>query len=215
MWKEIYKNIFYNDLAIDDNDVDYLITKIKNDQSYEVKNEDYETFINKTTYRFHRSKYVIHDDIYAMTIIENLINLATPFTKIHFNKVNIKRSFQLTTKYFDRNSSYGLHFEDPKYFGDYFFVLYLDDCEGGELVFPDRTEIGRLFAENLEDKDEWDKGVKNLNLGGHSPLIVDKTFKIQPKRNTAILGNIPYAHYVNKITNNGLRTVVNGFPFAK
>jgi hypothetical protein len=215
MWNEIYKNIFYNELAIDENDVDYLINKIKNEESHEVKDDDFETIINKTTFRFHRSKYVIHEDFYAMTIIEKLINLASDFTKLKFDKSSVTRSFQLTTKYFDENSSYGLHFEDPRHFGDYFFVLYLDDCEDGELVFPDKKDIERLFDENREDKNEWNKGVKNLNLGGYSPLIVDKTFKIKPKRNTAILGSIPYAHYVNKTKYKNSRIVVNGFPFSK
>lgn len=215
MWNKIYDNIFYNNQAINDDEIDYFINKIKTSDHHEVKTGDYETLINKTTYRFHRAKYFIHEDIYAMTIIEKLLNLSENFINLKFNKSTVTRSFQLTTKYFDSNSSYGLHFEDPKYFGDYFFVLYLDDCLGGELVFPDSDDINRLFDENLEDKAEWSKGVDSLKEGGSVPLIVDKTFKIQPKRNTAILGKIPYVHYVNKTKDSSSRMVVNGFPFAK
>jgi hypothetical protein len=171
MWNEIYNNIFYNSCAIDEDIVDYLIEKIKGDISYEIKDDDYESIINK--------------------------------------------AFQLTTKYFNKNSSYGLHFENPTYFGDYFFVLYLDDCAGGELVFPNNNDIDILFHSKIESKDEWDKGVNHLRSHGYEPLIVDKTFSIQPKRNTAILGKIPYTHYVNKIQSENGRVVVNGFPFSK
>jgi hypothetical protein len=215
MWKEIYKDIFYNELAVNDTDIDYLIEKIKNSDNHEVKSDDFESIINRTTYRFHRSKYIIHKDMYAMNIVETLINSAEEFTTLKFDKNTITRSFQLTTKYFDSNSSYGLHFEDPRYFGDYFFVLYLDNCVDGELVFPDLNDITILFDKRIEDKDEWNKGVNSLKAGGYDPLIVDTTFKVQPKRNTAILGKIPYVHYVNKIKDNISRTVVNGFPFAK
>jgi hypothetical protein len=215
MWNKIYEGIFYNQLAINEVDVEYLINKIKNHISYEITDSDFDDIINKTKYRFQRSKYLIHEDLYAMTIIEHLLNKAFAYTNMKFNKHSITRSFQLTTKYFDNNSSYGLHFEDPTYFGDYFFVLYLDECEGGELVFPDLDHIEDLFARNVEDKNEWQKGIDHLKLGGNLPLIVEKTIKVQPKRNTAILGKIPYAHYVNKIKSTNSRIVVNGFPFAK
>ena len=215
MWKQIYNEIFYNNFAIDNNDVDYLVDKIKNNDSHEIKDKDFEMIINKTSFRFHKSRYEIHNDEYALGTIEVLLNQAENFTKKKFHKFDIKRPFQLTTKYFDKDSSYGLHFEDPKYFGDYFFVLYLDDCVGGELVFPDNNDIEHLFISKKESKHEWKKGVDHLKINGYEPLIVDKTFKIQPKRNTAILGKIPYVHYVNKIKENGSRIVVNGFPFAK
>lgn len=215
MWNEIYNNIFYNTCAIDNNLVDYLIEKIKFNTSYEIKDEDYKSIINKTVFRYYRSKYIIYQDNFAMDCIEKLINQAKEFTKLDFNKKSIYKPFQLTTKYFNKNSSYGLHFENPTYFGDYFFVLYLDDCVGGELVFPDSNDIDILFDSRIESKHEWNKGVAHLHDYGYSPLIVDKTFSIQPKRNTAILGKIPYAHYVNKIQSDNGRIVVNGFPFAK
>lgn len=214
MWNKLADGIYHCVDAIDELDKTYILDKMLAAAMYDIQSEGRDTIINKTFYSYKQTNYKIHEDKRGIGIIEKLINSSFEFTQKTIDLDTLNSSFKITTKFFDANSSYGLHFEDPYYFGNYFFVLYLDDCQDGELVFPTRSETEDLFVQGKEDRVEWDKGVKHLQSHGYEPQFVESRIEISPRRNTAILGKIPYVHYVNpvKVLDNKLqRPVVNGF----
>lgn len=214
MWHKIHNGIYRHKNAIKETDLNYILDKMKSVEYYQINSEDRQIYINKTFYNYNQSKYEIYKDTKALTVIKNLVDKCFLFTGQKMNTSNVDSSFKLSTKFFNENSSYGLHFEDPTYFGNYFFVLYLDDCVEGDLVFPTMNMVNKLLKNQKENKEEWEKGVIHLKKNGYSPLFVDREIKIRPEKNTALLAKIPLVHYVNNIIKNGnnlQRPVINGF----
>lgn len=214
MWEKIEENIYYATNAISEENLYYFLDKMRHENFYEIKSKGRQNYINETFFDYKQSNYKIHKDTQGLLIIKELVDKCSIYTKKNLDLTTLNSSFKISAKFFDKDSSYGLHFEDPTYFGNYFLVLYLDDCKGGELVFPNKKDVDNLFAEGKEDKNEWNKGVSHLKKNNYEPLFLKNRLKIKPKKNTAILAKIPLVHYVNPIINqcNLLeRPVINGF----
>jgi hypothetical protein len=214
MWEKIEEHIYYINNAISEENLNYFLDKMRYGDFYEIKSEGRKHYINETFFDYKQSDYKIHEDHQGLVVIKNLVDKCFLYTNQELDLTTLTSSFKISAKFFDKNSSYGLHFEDPTYFGNYFLVLYLDNCNGGELVFPTREGIDVLFAEAKEDKNEWNKGVIHLKKNNYEPLFLENELKIKPKKNTAILAKIPLVHYVNPIIDQSnilKRPVINGF----
>ncbi len=106
------------------------------------------------------------------------------------------------TKSFDPNKSfYDLHTEDPKYFGDIVFMLYLNDEDDGELVLPSFDDSKPLWTDGFRTM------MKNIDV-----KFIDDTIEIKPKRNRCVFVRVGLAHYVKPCGGN--RYTLTGWNFA-
>jgi hypothetical protein len=106
------------------------------------------------------------------------------------------------TKKFEPNKSfYNLHTEDPQYFGDIVFMLYLSDEVDGELVLPSFEDSKELWT------DGFNTMMQNIDI-----KFVENSVKILPKRNRCVFVKVGLAHYVKPCS--GHRYTLSGWSFA-
>lgn len=109
---------------------------------------------------------------------------------------------QLFTKSFSPGEGYyELHTEDPKYFGDIVFMIYLTDEKDGNLVLPSKDDAKKVWNDGFTEM------IKNLNVE-----YIDETLAITPKRNRCVFMKVGVAHYVERCSGN--RLCVSGWSFA-
>jgi hypothetical protein len=190
------------DNFIDDLYIDKILNKIKSSPSVELNGNVEKHLVGKTDYQYN----VFRDNIRQDSDIKNHV-----FTKLNnFYQKELKKTCPIEninplnffTKSFDpQKSFYDLHAEDPKYFGDAVFMLYLTDEEDGELVLPSLDDSKNLWTEGFHTM------MKNIDIE-----FVKHTVEIKPKKNRCVIVKVGVAHYVRKCS--GKRYTLTGWSFA-
>lgn len=122
---------------------------------------------------------------------------------------------QFFLKSFSENSFYEAHVEPVSRYGDFAFVHFLEDCEGGELVFPDEENLKTWLSEHPRQAEVFhDMKSKFVRLG--EPCRVIGPAEILPRRNDCVIFRTGSVHWVNRPRhlNSVQRLVVTGWPFV-
>jgi hypothetical protein len=117
-------------------------------------------------------------------------------------------------KLFFSGSHYDMHAEDSDIFGNFAYIIYLSDETSGEIIFPSEVDQN-THMENIE-KNNWSSMKSYLKERAQEVYYPEKTIRLLPQKNTAVVFRTGTAHKVAKYNSaqNG-RLCLTGFPFAK
>lgn len=190
------------DNFIDDFYIEEILNKMKSSEYISLDGNIEKHLVGETNYQYNvyrdniRNNQDIKDHVFKKL---NDFYQTTLNKTCHTENLNPLNFF---TKSFDPDKSfYDLHVEDPQYFGDIVFMLYLTDEEDGELILPDFND-----AKNL-----WTPGFQTM-VDKIDVTYVNKTITIKPKRNRCVFVKVGVAHYVRPCS--GKRYTLSGWSFA-
>lgn len=125
------------------------------------------------------------------------------------------KTLQFFLKSFTEKSFYEAHVEPVSRYGDFAFIHFLEDCEGGELVFPDSDELKNWLSEHPLENRNFTKMRESFIERGEPFRIVGPA-TVRPRRNTCVVFRTGSVHWVNPLLNvEGVqRRVVTGWPFV-
>ena len=218
MWKELIKNeIWYTENFIKESSVDVILEKIKQAETKVLDGDEQPHIISKSYYNYNHVKFNIHDDSTIIVQILNRLNeiLGDIYKPILIQDIDSTNVLQFTTKTFNTDSIYNVHTERRDIYGDFVFINYLTDEQGGELIFPDEFMLNQHFEAYPKERDNWMEFKRVLNEANQDAYLVGPLV-IKPKRNTCVLMRVGSAHYVNPVVDAtpGCRPVITGWPFA-
>jgi len=218
MWKELIKNeIWYTENFIKESSVDTILKKIKQAETKVLDGDEQPHIISKSYYNYNHVKFNIHDDSTIIVQILNRLNeiLGDIYKPILIQDIDSTNVLQFTTKTFNTDSIYNVHTERRDIYGDFVFINYLTDEQGGELIFPDEFMLNQHFEAYPKERNNWMEFKRILNEANQEAYLVGPLV-IKPKRNTCVLMRVGSAHYVNQVVNAtlGCRPVITGWPFA-
>jgi len=195
-------NYYIIENFIDDMYIDKILNKIKNSAAIELNGDVEKHLVGKTNYQYNVYRDNIRED---SDVKDHVFNKLNKFYQLELGKSCPTKNINplnFFTKSFDPNKSfYDLHVEDPKYFGDAVFMLYLTDEDDGELVLPSLSDSKALWTEGFYTM------MKNIDI-----KFVKDTVAIKPKRNRCVIVKVGLAHYVKKCS--GKRYTLSGWSFA-
>lgn len=130
-------------------------------------------------------------------------------------KLNKKLSLQLFAKSFSQTSFYEIHAEPVNRYGDFAFVHFLEDCDGGELVFPSPLELGELIRNDDRHKKAYEGTLKLFNRLGEDLRLIGPLV-ISPIAGHCVVFKVGSLHFVNamNLSTNSKRISVTGWPFV-
>jgi len=110
---------------------------------------------------------------------------------------------------------YSVHTEAYDTYGTFAFMIFLDEVDGCDLIFPSEGSLAELWTQYPHWQTIWDKQLETI------PTVryLDD-FRYTPKRNQCVLFRMESAHYVTEpkgefITKEGSwRHVVQGWPWV-
>ena len=218
MWKELVSNeVWYTDNFIKENAVDKILNKINSAETKVLDGNEQPHIISKSHYNYNHVKYNVREDsgVVAQIIIKLNEVLEVVYKPLHIQDINEDNVLQFTTKTFNPDSIYNVHTERKDIYGDFVFVNYLTNEEGGELVFPDEFMLNKHFEEYPKERTNWLEFKRKLAEANQDPYLVGPLV-IKPKRNSCVMMRVGSAHYVNPVVNGkpGCRAVITGWPFA-
>jgi len=218
MWKELIKNeIWYTDKFVDESLIDQILDKIKESETKVLDGDEQPHIISKSYYNYNHVKYNIREDklVLAQVIVRLNEVLSKVYKPILIQEIDNKNVLQFTTKTFNSNSIYNVHTERRDIYGDFVFIHYLTDEEGGELVFPNEKMLQEHFNRYPDERSNWQEF--KIKLEQHNqPVYLTGPLIIEPRRNSCVLMRVGSAHYVNPVKNakENCRVVITGWPFA-
>jgi len=190
------------DNFIDEQFIDQIIATMNAADSITLDGEKEKHLVGKTNYKYNVFRDGIRNNKKIKSHIFEKLNL---FYKQEIGKecpTENLNPLQLFTKSFDPNKGfYDLHTEDPKYFGDIVFMLYLNDEQDGALVLPNKKDCEPLWTDGFQTM------VDNIDVE-----YVDHTIEILPNRNRCVFVKVGMAHYVKPCK--GKRYTLTGWSFA-
>tara|TARA_A100001011_G_C14292477_1_gene836884 strand:- start:38 stop:724 length:687 start_codon:yes stop_codon:yes gene_type:complete len=218
MWKELVDNeVWYTEDFIKENTVDKVLSKIKSAETKVLDGNEQPHIISKSYYNYNHVKYNVREDsgVVAQIVVKLNEVLEVVHKPLHIQDIDESNVLQFTVKTFNSNSIYNVHTERKDIYGQFVFVMYLTDEEGGELIFPDQFMLNKHFEEYPKERSNWVDFKKKLGEVNQDPYLIGPIV-IKPKRNTCILFRVGSAHYVNPVVNAvpGCRPVITGWPFA-
>ncbi len=218
MWKELVANeVWYTENFIKDDTVDKILDKINSAETKVLDGNEQPHIISKSYYNYNHVKYNVREDsgVVAQIIIKLNEVLDVVHKPLHIQDINEDNVLQFTTKTFNPDSIYNVHTERKDIYGDFVFVNYLTDEDGGELVFPDQFMLNKHFEEYPKERANWLEFKRKLAEADQDPYLIGPLV-IKPKRNSCVMMRVGSAHYVNPVVNGkpGCRAVITGWPFA-
>jgi len=218
MWKELVANeVWYTENFIKDDTVDKILDKINSAETKVLDGNEQPHIISKSYYNYNHVKYNVREDsgVVAQIIIKLNEVLDVVHKPLHIQDINEDNVLQFTTKTFNPDSIYNVHTERKDIYGDFVFVNYLTDEDGGELVFPDQFMLNKHFEEYPKERANWLEFKRKLAEADQDPYLIGPLV-IKPKRNSCVMMRVGPAHFVNPVRNAkpGCRAVVTGWPFA-
>jgi|TARA_B100001093_G_C26662793_1_gene942634 hypothetical protein len=219
MWNElVYDEVWHTEHFIDDALVDKALSHIRESETKELDGNEQPHIISKSYYNYNHVKYNVHQDNDIVLAVINKLNeiLADVYKPILIEDINEKNVLQFTTKTFNPKSIYNVHTERKDIYGEFVFIHYLTNEEGGELVLPNEYMLADHFNFHPEEKENWEEfKTKLFKESKQDPYLVGP-LAIKPKRNSCVLMRVGSAHYVNPVTNAkpNCRVVITGWPFA-
>tara|TARA_B100001142_G_scaffold286662_1_gene301794 strand:+ start:1247 stop:1933 length:687 start_codon:yes stop_codon:yes gene_type:complete len=218
MWKELVSNeVWYTENFIKENAVDKILNKINSAETKVLDGNEQPHIISKSHYNYNHVKYNVREDsgVVAQIIVKLNEVLEVVHRPLHIQDIDENNVLQFTTKTFNRDSIYNVHTERKDIYGDFVFVNYLTNEEGGELVFPDEFMLNKHFEEYPKERTNWLEFKRKLAEANQDPYLVGPLV-IKPKRNSCVMMRVGSAHYVNPVVNGkpGCRAVITGWPFA-
>ena len=158
MWKELVANeVWYTENFIKDDTVDKILDKINSAETKVLDGNEQPHIISKSYYNYNHVKYNVREDsgVVAQIIIKLNEVLDVVHKPLHIQDINEDNVLQFTTKTFNPDSIYNVHTERKDIYGDFVFVNYLTDEDGGELVFPDQFMLNKHFEEYPKERANW------------------------------------------------------------
>jgi hypothetical protein len=190
------------DNFLDNSTVDEILKNIDSSSYITLDGDKEKHLVGKTNYTYNVYRDNIRDN---KQITEEVFRKLNSFYKTTIGKecpVDNINPLNFFTKSFDPNKGfYDLHTEDPKYFGDIVFMLYLTDEQDGELVLPNYNDCLPIWTDGFQSM------VDKVDV-----KYVDKTVSILPKRNRCVFVKVGLAHYVKPCSGN--RYTLTGWSFA-
>lgn len=196
------KNVWIIDNFLEENTVVDIINSMSHVEIYNLDGKKEKHLVAPTYYDYnvHRDSIRFNDDLKSQ-----IFPKLNSFYKSVINKTaktDNLNPLQLFTKSFDPNKGYyDLHVEDPYYFGEIVFMIYLSDEQDGDLVIPSYTDAKKVWNEGFEEM------TKKLSVE-----YAEETIRVKPKRNRAVFMKVGVAHYVEKCSGN--RLCLSGWSFA-
>ncbi len=188
------------------------------DQSYEMTPGEWirdcfrRSKVNPTLYSYRVHPSAINEN---KNLLESLFNPIDTLINRKCPRQNLNE-LQLFLKSFSADSFYDVHCEPQWRYGEYAFLLFIDDCErGGELVFPSSEDLKSYLSEHKNQEKYLLENQQILKEAGEEMRIVGP-YKIRPQRNRAVLFKTGSAHWVNppQTEEKVLRRTVASWPFA-
>ena len=126
-----------------------------------------------------------------------------------------QKTLQFFLKSFSENSFYEAHVEPVSRYGEFAFIHFLEDCEGGDLVFPDHSDLENWLCRHPEQRQIFDKMREDFVERGE-PFRVIGPVTIAPRKNMCLVFRTGSVHWVDPLVNGGgvQRRVVTGWPFV-
>lgn len=218
MWQELVQDeVWYTEDFIKENTVDKILDKIKQADTKVLDGNEQPHIISKSYYNYNHVKYNVREDsgVVAQIVIKLNELLNDVYKPILIQDIDTANVLQFTIKTFNPNSIYNVHTERKDIYGDFVFVNYLTDEDGGELVFPDQYMLNKHFEDYPKERENWVDFKRKLAEANQDPYLVGPVI-VKPKRNSCVVMRVGSAHYVNPVVNGtpGCRAVITGWPFA-
>lgn len=216
MWRQNESQLIWSyENFFSDQTLDLLLGLIKNhfQRSIVKSNLDNPLFSpSKFHYRLIHSSVRTHEKI-VFDLKERLNSLWQQLNEPQFPPGPLKTS-QMMLKFFDKNSKYDLHTEDPNIFGSWAYVIYLTDELDGKIFFP--AAHSYIFKQKTKEITDWNIMKGKLLERNHPILYPKKDVSILPKKNLAIVfrSGLPhkvfpiYKHFPGRFT-------LTGWPFSQ
>lgn len=171
--------------------------------------------VNPTLYCYNVHPTSLSSDDQLMNAIYN--PLRSFFGKEFFNQkyLNSLNPLQLFFKSFSDQSFYDVHTEPVDRYGEYAFIVFMDSCDGGELIFPNQLELDSYLEKNEDQRGPLEETIQMLRARGENPRLIG-SYEVKPKANFAILFKVGSIHWVNPSESQSQvhRRCVTGWPFA-
>lgn len=219
MWQELITNeVWYTDNFIDEGLVDQTLEHIRQSETKELDGNEQPHIISKSYYNYNHVKYNIHKDKPVVVAVINKLNevLSEVHKPILLEDINEKNVLQFSTKTFNPKSVYHVHTERKDIYGDFVFINYLTNEEGGELVLPNEYMLEDHFQSYPTERSNWEQFKEKMVKESNQEPYLAGPLAVRPKRNSCVLMRVGSAHYVNPVRDGklGCRVVITGWPFA-
>lgn len=219
MWQELITNeVWYTDNFIDEGLVDQTLEHIRQSETKELDGNEQPHIISKSYYNYNHVKYNIHKDKPVVVAVINKLNevLSEVHKPILLEDINEKNVLQFSTKTFNPKSVYHVHTERKDIYGDFVFINYLTNEEGGELVLPNEYMLEDHFQSYPTERGNWEQFKEKMVKESNQEPYLAGPLAVRPKRNSCVLMRVGSAHYVNPVRDgkSGCRVVITGWPFA-
>lgn len=196
------RDYYIIDNFIDEEYIDKILHNMEISSSVHLDGTKEKHLIGKTNYNYNIFRDGIRNNEDIKTHVFGKLN---EFYERELGKTASSENLnplQFFSKSFNPNEGfYDLHTEDPKYFGEVVFMLYLNDEVDGQLVLPSYEDSLPLWTDGFQTM------VDNLNVE-----YVQETVEILPKRNRCVFVKVGMAHLVKPCS--GKRYTVSGWSFA-
>ncbi len=171
--------------------------------------------INPTLYRYNIHKTEIRRDRELAKLIFGRMAEVTGRAPPERDEYN---HLQIFAKSFVADSFYDLHVEPKARYGEFAYVIFLEDVrEGGELVFPTLEEARALLKGRASEAQGWRENLEVMAAHGESVRWCGP-LSVRPERNVAVLFRVGSPHFVRKIGGapDGAisRRALTGWPFC-
>ncbi len=219
MWHELVPNeIWSYDNYLSSQNFVKLKDYFNSDQSYEMTPGEWirdcfrKSKVNPTLYSYRVHPSSINQD---RALLDSIFDPIESHVGQDCPRENLNQ-LQLFLKSFSGQSFYDLHCEPQWRYGEYAFLLFVDDCEeGGELVFPDPVGLDNYLKANESQRKHYLENKQILEKAGESVRVVGPC-EITPQRNKAVLFRTGSSHFVRPPKGNDsvTRRTLASWPFA-
>lgn len=222
MWNEVIKNeVWINKNLLEEQMLVELFNRCSGSEVFNmrpgegIKDLFASIQINPTLYDYtvHRANLRAEGARFFKAYSNSLNQVFTLFG-LSFSAVESLMPLQFFAKSFTKASFYDLHAEPTSRYGDWAFVHFLEDCDGGELVFPSQEELNRMTREG-EGKKNFDATEKVFSVLSEKTRCIG-SLEVTPSRNLCVLFRVGSYHYVKppKGDLDQQRRSVTGWPFV-
>ena len=203
----VEKEVWILDDFLPEDKVDELLEKL-NSTSYRtigetIKSESQlkDSKVEQDTQTVSDFSYNVHGDIKIREDFVVRDSIAEQLSKIfpkesvadYTDRDNELFPLQLFMKSHGVGRRYSLHSESFTTYGTHGFMIFLDEVEGCDLVFPSEKSLPALWEKYPLWKPMWEKNKETIPT---SRYLDD--FRYSPKRNQCILFKLESAHYVDE-----------------
>jgi hypothetical protein len=223
MWQEMVTNeIWVNNNFLNLSDLSALLDHCSKSISYrmcpgeKIRDTFDQLDINPTLYDYSVVHANIREQPRLIRLYQDALNdLFNCVSDLSFNTAN-PDMLQLFVKSFTPGSFYELHAEPVARYGPFAFIHFLEDCPGGELIFPSLQTLESIVSSEPAHKKSFDLTQSVFNRHNESLRCIGDC-EIQPKKNCCVIFRVGSLHWVRRVpADAGLRyrrLSVSGWPF--